>query len=348
MFDLLTRALLWLLVGIGLWYLFNSIIPKNYLTWLGGFVLLAAIFLAFQDPNDRLISTVWSILSFPLRPLGLAIVLLISAAKRKAWKDIAAREATIALVVLLVCSIPIIPLALSSQLETSIVTELDPSEVVVFQGDTLPVVGIVTLGTRATVSGRDSVVPLRFISSEDRLGAPLRQRLLHTAEIYNSVFQQLGTLSPVIVSGLLSEAEDQAIREYLTRVGVRSEDITVDRDGVSIFRSATRSNDLLAERGESGVVLLVAPSLTLRRATATFARLYRRENRLVRPVPTDLVQFQAPEGRIPIRVTDLLPSVEALALTTYIIDEYLTSIYYFLRGWAPLDYPLDYSNCCVF
>ncbi|WP_204153149.1 YdcF family protein [Leptolyngbya sp. CCY15150] len=346
MFDLLTRALLWLLVGIGLWYLFNNLIPKNYLTWLGGFVLFAAIFLAFRDPNDRIISTVWTILSFPLRPLGLAIVLLVNAAKRKAWKDMAAREASIALAILLICSIPVVPFWLSSQMEASIMAEANPSELIVRRGETpLPVRGIVVLATRITQSSLDPVQPIRYINSDDRIGAPLRQRLDHAAQIYGQVIAIQNPFPRVIVSGQIGgDTEANSIQNFLVSQGVRPRDVTVDRSGATIYRSAVNTNETFGN--QSGVVILVAPSLTLRRATATFAKIYRPSDRLVRPIPTDLIQFQPSSGSIPIRVTDLLPSVEALALTTYIIDEYLTSIYYFLRGWAQLDYPLNYANCC--
>ena len=50
---LLTRILLWAGVGYLLWYLLLKFIPRKFLTWFGGAIVLALIVLSFVDPNDR-------------------------------------------------------------------------------------------------------------------------------------------------------------------------------------------------------------------------------------------------------------------------------------------------------
>ena len=52
--------------------------------------------------------------------------------------------------------------------------------------------------------------------------------------------------------------------------------------------------------------------------------------------PTDF--YTAPmmgDGSLLRRLPDILPSVDALQLTTRYWNELLTSLYYFLRGWLP-------------
>jgi uncharacterized SAM-binding protein YcdF (DUF218 family) len=341
MFDLLTRVLLWLLIAVGLWFLFNNLIPKNYLTWLGGFVLFAAIVLAFQDPNDRIISIVWSIISFPLRPLGLAIVLLVSAANRKGWKGIAAREASIALAVLLVFSTPIIPFWLSNQIEESY---LQGSAAIRGAArasqEGIVVDAIVVLANRITSRALDPSPPLRYADTTEAVGTTLRQRILYSTDLYSEI--RGGQTRPpfLVVTGAMTEREEAGIRRFLRRRGVRPADIIIDPDSPTVRRSAQNVLELLPNRANR--LILVAPSLSMRRASTTFFAAYTQAERDIDllATPTELVRFEFQDDSIPIRISDLLPNVQALALSTYIIDEYLTSIYYFLRGWARIDHPL--------
>ena len=52
--------------------------------------------------------------------------------------------------------------------------------------------------------------------------------------------------------------------------------------------------------------------------------------------PTDFYTARfSTEGSLLGRLPDLLPSVDALQITTRYWNELLTSMYYFLRGWLP-------------
>ena len=46
---LLTRILLWVAVGLIIWYILLRFIPRTYLTWLGGFVVLGLLVASFID-----------------------------------------------------------------------------------------------------------------------------------------------------------------------------------------------------------------------------------------------------------------------------------------------------------
>jgi len=84
MLVLLTRVLLWASVGLLIWYVLTRIIDIKYLTWFGGVILILLLVASFIEPDDGTISDIWRILSFPLMPLGAAIVFLGVALSAKA------------------------------------------------------------------------------------------------------------------------------------------------------------------------------------------------------------------------------------------------------------------------
>ena len=121
MLVLLTRVLLWASVGLLIWYILTRVIPKKYLTWFGGVILLLLLLAAFVEPDDGTVSVIWRILSFPLTPLGAAIVLLGSAVSEGVKKP-KGNPVAIALAILLISSIPISAQWLVSDAERSVRT----------------------------------------------------------------------------------------------------------------------------------------------------------------------------------------------------------------------------------
>ncbi|MEL6248219.1 MAG: YdcF family protein, partial [Cyanobacteria bacterium J06627_15] len=107
MLVLLTRVLLWATIGLIVWYVLLKIIPKKYLTWFGGVVVLILIVASFIDPNDQTIGTIWRLISLPLSPLG-ATVLLLGAALSDGIGKVKGQPVLIALIILLLSSTPIV------------------------------------------------------------------------------------------------------------------------------------------------------------------------------------------------------------------------------------------------
>ncbi|NEQ28536.1 MAG: YdcF family protein, partial [Microcoleus sp. SIO2G3] len=127
------------------------------------------------------------------------------------------------------------------------------------------------------------------------------------------------------------DSEAQAIRSTLADRGVPAERVLVDTSGPNIRGSAVGVDQLLRDRGfQSGDdIIVVSSALNIRRATSSFAQL----GVDAVPRPTDRFGFQIqPNDRL-LLLQDLIPNVDALALTTRVFEEYLSSIYYFLRGW---------------
>jgi hypothetical protein len=83
MFLLLSRVLLWLLIGTVAYSLFQRFYPSG--TFVGRLVLvlvLIVIALSFINPNEPAVASLWRVVSFPLKPLGASVLLMIFAAQK--------------------------------------------------------------------------------------------------------------------------------------------------------------------------------------------------------------------------------------------------------------------------
>ncbi len=83
MFRTLTLILVWLLIGTIAYSLFQRFYPKG--TFLGRVVLgilLVVLVLAFVNPNEPAVASLWKLVSFPLKPLGASVLLLIFGAQK--------------------------------------------------------------------------------------------------------------------------------------------------------------------------------------------------------------------------------------------------------------------------
>lgn len=83
MFQLLSRVLLWLLIGVVAYSLFQRFYPTA--TFVGRFILglvIVVLALAFLNPNEPAVSSLWRFISFPLKPLGASVLMLCFAAQK--------------------------------------------------------------------------------------------------------------------------------------------------------------------------------------------------------------------------------------------------------------------------
>jgi hypothetical protein len=83
MFLLLSRVLLWLLIGTVIYSLFQRFYPSG--TFIGRLVLvlvLVVLALSFINPNEPAVASLWRVVSFPLKPLGASMLLLMFAAQK--------------------------------------------------------------------------------------------------------------------------------------------------------------------------------------------------------------------------------------------------------------------------
>ncbi|MEH1766465.1 septal nanopore formation protein FraI [Nostoc sp.] len=83
MFLLLSRVLLWLLIGTIVYSLFQRFYPSG--TFVGRLILvvmLVIVALSFLNPSEPAVASLWRMLSFPLKPLGASVLLMIFAAQK--------------------------------------------------------------------------------------------------------------------------------------------------------------------------------------------------------------------------------------------------------------------------
>lgn len=345
MFELLTLVLLWLLLGIIAWYVLQKIIPQQYYTWLGAFVLVLFIILAFLSPTSRTVSTIWSVLSLPFKPLGLSLLLLASAAAKMDKGGLKKPGGTLvlaALLILVISSTPFIAYFLAQKSEQAAIAfeqrqraacEVQcPAGVTPPQEQTAPAIVVLGWGTtQANVPYRQQI---QLTDTGDRI--------IYAAQLYQEQVQ-LGNRPLMIISagprpdlqGNQNQAiEGNDIRALLINLGVPSEDIVVDSSGLDIRTSVLGVQRILRERNLGDRIILVSSAINTRRAALAFSR----EQIQVIPRPTNFYTFES-GGKLTrrLRLADFVPNASTLVVTTRVIEEYLLSVYYFLRGWlAPL------------
>lgn len=353
MLVLLTRILLWATIGLLIWYILTRIIPKQYLTWFGGVIVLTLIVASFADPNDETIGTIWRLLSLPLTPLG-ATILLLGSAIGDGINKVKGQQVAAALAILVITSLPIFSrfVVARSELEVQeafLARAAQCAEVcpVGLEGPRLDRTGaIVVLGEDA---GDTPGTAVAFQSASDRAyNSTLVPRLIYASQLYSEA-RQAGANPFVIVTadpggdGESSQAKRQNIRTVLVNNGVPGENIQFESTGLNVHGTAEnvdrflRNQQVLPARNNRDEptdprIMLVAPAMTMTRSALTFENM----DMQVIAKPTDFYSVNTWSGNDTFsRLPDIIPNVDALQLTSRYWDEVLTSTYYFLRGWLP-------------
>ncbi|MBF2008277.1 hypothetical protein ACF3DV_18300 [Chlorogloeopsis fritschii PCC 9212] len=148
MFILLSRVLLWLLLIAILVTLFQRFYPSG--TFVGRLllvVLFLIILLSFINPNEPAVASLWRVVSFPLKPLGASLLLLILAAqkiKAGAIDKPGGIYLAWALTIMLLASTPAVayflvrsPVATASNLNQALTSTLSPTLVAFKQDSTV-------------------------------------------------------------------------------------------------------------------------------------------------------------------------------------------------------------------
>ncbi len=331
--ELLTRLLLLAVLVWLLWYVVYQLIPKPYLTILGGIMVVLFFLLLFQDPGDRVLGAVWDILSFPFKPLGLSL-LLMGLALRKGIKEINGGLVLWAFIILWVFSTPLVAYWLMQK------TQQTAEQLAALTNENQVVEVIAVLGDGTNPADPSYRAGTQFNSPADGFDNTFVTRLQYVGRLYNE--QRVLGGSPLVIVSPGSQLErrtkdiEEDIEAILVSNGVPPDNIIVDDRGRDIRSSALAVRRILNERDfqETGYeVLLVAPASKIRRARAAFARGLNIIDEEVIAAPTDFYGFQVQGDDILMRINDIVPDAETLTLSTRVIEEYLGTIYYFVRGW---------------
>jgi uncharacterized SAM-binding protein YcdF (DUF218 family) len=334
MFELLTQ----IIVLVGIYYLLRYVlltfIPRNYLTWIGGILLILILVLALFEPTDETVGAAWSILSFPLRPIGLVLVLL-GNAFRGGIKKADTNQIVWATMILLICSLPLTAYLLTSGVEESaVINNINRREQTTVVSDAR---AIVVLGDGTLPTDPAYRIRTQLNNANQGFGTNLYSRLSFASELYRTQTAQGSDPFVIVSAGPQPELDqgDVATAENLTSLlvsqGVSQDRIVIDSEGLDARTSAESIRRILNMGAARETVILVAPTINVRRATSTFTEA----GFNVVSRPTDFFVFQLERGgAIDVSdLSDLIPSAEALAITTRVVDEYLATLYYFMRGW---------------
>ncbi|MBF2067595.1 MAG: hypothetical protein IGS39_24730 [Calothrix sp. C42_A2020_038] len=157
MFVMLSRVLLWLLLGTIVYSLFQRFYPTG--TFFGRFVLavlLIVLVLSFFNPGGTgtVVSPLWQFISFPLKPLGASILLMIFAAQRLKGGTIEKPGGYLlgwALTILLIASTPAFAFFLVNPGFTAMLPEGQPRQTLVALASQSDVSGVVNGTLRSDV-----------------------------------------------------------------------------------------------------------------------------------------------------------------------------------------------------
>ncbi|NJO09891.1 MAG: YdcF family protein [Leptolyngbyaceae cyanobacterium SL_1_1] len=226
-----------------------------------------------------------------------------------------------------------------------------PADIPAF-ADLNDVIAVVVLGDSADTVNRAGEFPSQ-LDNERPFNVGLLPRLIYGTELHRDLRDRGNRPFFIVTAGSRSRGEesraekDQAIRQLLTNNGVPADLIRIENSGSNARATAEDVRSFLQEqqlfnannepRPQDNRVMVIAPALTMRRVGLTYEQL----GLQVVARPTDF--YISDEGRsdnLEARLQDIVPSVEALRLTTRYWEEFLSSIYYFLRNWLP---PFDVS-----
>lgn len=358
---LLTRILLWAAVGLIIWFILLRFIPRSYLTWFGGLVVLALLVVSFIDTNSPAVASIWRILSFPLYPLGAAISLL-GVAISQGLKKANGNQVGWALAILFFASLPIAGRYLVGQAEGSVQAAFDarrtlcedvcPADIPE-QADLSDVLAVVVMGDSVDTVGQSAQSPTQVDNSR-AFNVSFEPRLIYSSILYNQLRTQGSTPQIYVTAGSSMGSDEEkaankrALKQVLANNAVPTDPSTADDDLVRVLdtgmaarttaervRESLSGQQLLSEeepRPQDNRVMLVAPAISIRRAALTFEHM----GLQVVARPTDFYSEGGQRSQdLLVRFSDIIPSVDGLRLTTRYWEELLTTIYYFLRGWLP-------------
>lgn len=327
--------------------------PRDYLAWFGLFLIVIFILMAFTTPNNPSVIQLGSIITFPLKPLGFALFMFFLALFGGGIKNYGiTKEGKNQLYwgffVLAFFSLPFVAGWLSQQGE---LTALNAMQV----ANREKVGAIVLLGQQTTT--------LNLLNPNQIQLAEASDRLLQTAQVYKRQ-RSLGSNPFIVVSAgpraeLLSDDPKQVnlieardIAKILVQLGIPREAIILEPTGVDIRTSALAVRNMVRDGIISKRVILVSSALNIQRARQAFAQV----GIETIPVPAGFYSFQA--GTIPkimvdvsppgacedtvkiairdlrqLKLSDFIANVDSLLVSSRIINEFWTWVYYLLRGW---------------
>lgn len=331
-FLLLTQVLLWIVVGIFVWFVLLRALPQKFLGLL--VLLLILLVLAYSyvggPPSDRgVLEALWRVISWPFTLPGalLTMILLLNQKKQPDWlsKSKPIKNAIkIFIGLVIVASVPLISNLVVQNWEADALTRVQPAPaltvpgsrrviVLMGQGTTRPQVRppVETRPTDEKGNGPKiteeafqvlSQLPIQLTDQGDRL--------IYAASLYNEQLRQ-GNAPLLIVTGNrrpdrrrkdgeTSEdvSEARFVRDFLTQsLGVNAGDVVLENQGIDVHDSAERVQKLVKDQqiNIGNQLMVVTSAVNMNRTALTFAKVFEGATIIARPT-----NFQAlpPSGSL--------------------------------------------------
>ncbi len=333
-------------------------------------VIVMAFFNGGINDPGSILDILWRVISFPLSPFGLGIIFLVMLLRGVIKGKVVKRLMISGLILLLIGSIPIVSYVFVRELETEAVELIEPVPAL-SSGARQVIVLLGNDTTRFQLRPRRGAAPANppkverpITENEFQVLSTLPiqitahgNRIIYAAQLYQEENRR-GTNPLIVVSaGRRSDRmrKDGETREEITEAtdiqtmltqtfAVPEAGILLDHNNGNIHSSAETVQKLLQDQkiGFGNQLILVASAINMNRAALTFRQVFDESRIVARPtdfftVPSKNKLAQVVEGRDlverEVQVTDILPTASSFYQSSQAFQEYLNSLYYFLRGW---------------
>lgn len=343
MFEIVTRLVILVLLTYLIWYVLVKLLPQVKFKWFLPILLLVLIILGILFPNDESVATIWQIISFPLKPTGLLLLLLIIGSAQVQEKKIPTSLKSLVwslLIIALFSSIPWI----SQRLEYSIIrSNLNHAEICPDNPNYSPLPKqsklIVMLANSVTEPGRASRPSEQVFTMSDRLLQTVREYQNNRPEIVLIASRK----KPASETERIP-SEFELIRDQLVTLGIPSQDIfnlnQIFDNTLNVKQTSEAINAYIQARGLSNYqVIIISSPLDVGRVKLTLEKTLRvklgRRSETITVIPSawNLANKFCPKQQLYPDIFDLIPSDASVLRSGQVVDEFLTSSYYFLRNW---------------
>lgn len=327
-FLLLTQVLLWIVVGIFVWFVLLRALPRQFLGLL--VLLLILLVLAYSyvggPPSDRgVLESLWRVISWPFSLQGALLTLLLVLSQKPKWLTKGIKTGIkIFIGLVIVASVPLISNLVVQNWEADALTRVQPAPaltvpgsrrviVLMGQGTTRPQVRPPVEPRPTDEKGNGPKITEEAFQVLNQLPIQLTDqgdRLIYAASLYNEQLRQ-GNAPLLIVTGNrrpdrrrkdgeTSEdvSEARFVRDFLTQsLGVNAGDVVLENQGIDVHDSAERVQKLVKDQqiNIGNQLMVVTSAVNMNRTALTFAKVFEGATIIARPT-----NFQAlpPSGSL--------------------------------------------------
>jgi hypothetical protein len=200
MFLILTRILLWILVGVVIYAALNIWLSKEWKAAIGTFLIVFIAVGSFYNPNYWCVPYLWEILAFFLKPLGLSLTLIyLGTQKEKKGKNLIIAG----LLILLISSIPFLAYKLAAVTEGEVIRLIRERAEIVKHPPHQTAEAIVLIGRGTTEANLPYRPQIQLTDTADRI--------TYTAQVYHQQTRIRQGYPPLVIvsAGLRENLQNQ-------------------------------------------------------------------------------------------------------------------------------------------